>query len=156
MQTYVTDYLDGKKVPYRLKRHQRPVFTSEEAAAQRGVRLSQIVKTMLLSNKKGQTVVAILPGHKRLDAKELRKKAGVKDLQFMDRKAIEEQTSMVVGAIAPVGGPLQGLPMFVDPDVFAETLVDISSGDPSAGVELKSADLKQLLSHATVAVISKE
>lgn len=156
MQTYVTDYLDQKKVPYKLKPHQRPVFTSEDAAAERGVKLCQIIKTMLLADKKGRTVVAVLPGDRKLDAKSLRKKAGIKGLQFMDREAIEQKTGMVVGAMAPVGGPLDGLPMFVDPDVFEEDLVDISSGDPSAGVELKSADLKQLLSHASVTVISKK
>jgi len=156
MKTYVTEFLDKQKVPYKLKPHQRPVFTSEDAAAERGVRLSQIVKTMLLTNKAGQCVMAVLPGDKKLNTKQLKRVSGITDLQFMDREAIEEKAGLVVGALAPLGRALEGVPMFVDPAIFAEELVDISSGDPSAGVELKSKDLQILLSHATVTVISKD
>ena len=120
------------------------------------MKLSQIIKTMLLTNKKGDTVVAVLPGHRRLDAKRLRKKAGIKDLQFMDREAIEQKPAWWWGPWRLWAGLWMDCPCSWTPMSLRRTLVDISSGDPSAGVELKSADLKQLLSHASVTVISKE
>lgn len=155
VKTYITDYLDSRNMPYRIKLHKRPVFTSEDAARERGVRLSQIVKTMLLKDKEGCTLVAVLPGHKKLNLKKLRKISGQKSLDFMDRKAIEKQLGVVVGALAPFGPPVEGLPVFIDHLVFEEAAVDISSGDPTAGIELMRDDFRRLLKHATVAEITK-
>ncbi len=59
-KTHLTDFLDEQEIPYRVKYHNKPVFTSEDAAAERGVRLSQIVKTMLLTDG-SNVLVAVLP-----------------------------------------------------------------------------------------------
>jgi len=155
VNTVVTYYLDELNISYKIKHHAKPVFTSEDAARERGVRLSQIVKTILLSNKDGETVVAVLPGHKRLDLKKLKKLSKNKNLQFMDRESIEREIGFEVGAVAPVGNIFKGLAIFVDPSTFDEEFVDISSGDPKAGVELARDDLKELLEYATVAEITE-
>jgi Cys-tRNA(Pro)/Cys-tRNA(Cys) deacylase len=152
MKTIITEYLDELDVPYKIKHHAKPVFTSEEAAKERGVRVSQIIKTMLLMDR-DEVVVAVLPAHKKLDVKKLKKLSGHKNLQFMDRESIEKKTGLVVGAIAPVGKILERLARFVDPSVFEEEFVDISSGDPTAGLELSRSDLKQLLKDATITEI---
>lgn len=156
MKTYVTDFLDSLDIPYQLKLHERPVFTSEDAARERGVRLSQIVKTMLLVGPEDTVVVAVVPGHKKLDLKRLKKLSGHKSLQFMDKEGIEKKFGLVVGAMAPLGPIMKGFPVFVDRSVFDEEVVDISSGDPTAGLELRRDDLKRLLRHAAVAEIAKE
>ena len=155
MKTAVTDKLEALHIGYTIKHHARPVFTSEDAARERSIRLSQIVKTMLLTNRRSEIVVAVLPGDKRLDVKKLKKLTGLKDLRFMDRESVEQRLGLVVGAIAPMADFLAGLPLFVDPGVFAEAVVDISSGDPRAGLELRREDLKRLLKGATIVEITK-
>ena len=154
-KTQLTDFLDDQKIPYRVKYHSKPVFTSEDAAIERGVRLSQIVKTMLLADG-NDILVAVLPSHKRLDVKKLKKLSGHKNLQFMDKESIERRTGLIVGAVAPIGRGIEGIPVFVDPSVFHEELLDISSGDPNAGLELHRDDLRFLLSGATLIDITKE
>jgi len=153
-KTRLTDFLDDQEIPYRVKYHSKPVFTSEEAAIERGVRLSQIVKTMLLADG-NDILVAVLPSHKRLDVKKLKKLSGHKNLQFMDKESIERRTGLIVGAVAPIGSGVEGIPLFVDPSVFDEEFLDISSGDPSAGLELHRDDLRNLLKEATVVEIVK-
>ncbi len=153
MKTYVTDFLDSLNIPYTVKLHERAVFTSEDAARERGVRLSQIVKTMFLVGKEDTIVVAVVQGHKKLDLKKLKKLSGHKSLQFMDKEGIEKKMGLVVGAMAPI---VEGFPVFVDRSVFDEEVVDISSGDPKAGLELSREDLRRLLKRATVAEIAKE
>jgi Cys-tRNA(Pro)/Cys-tRNA(Cys) deacylase len=153
-KTQLTDFLDAQKVPYRVKYHSKPVFTSEEAAIERGVRLSQIVKTMLLADG-NDILVAVLPSHKRLDVKKLKKLSGHKNLQFMDKESIERRTGLIVGAVAPIGRNLEGIPLFVDSSVFNEEFLDISSGDPKAGLELHRDDLRNLLKEATFVEIVK-
>ena len=100
--------------------------------------------------------MAVLPGDKRLDLKSLKKLINVKDLRFVDREIVEQRLGLVAGAIAPIADLLEGIPIFVDPAVFYEKRVDISSGDPSAGLELKSEDLKKLLGRSTVIEITKK
>jgi prolyl-tRNA editing enzyme YbaK/EbsC (Cys-tRNA(Pro) deacylase) len=151
----VTERLESLEIQYTVKPHARAVFTSEDAAVERGVRLAQIVKTMLLVDPQGNVVVAVLPGDKKLDVKKVKKLTGLKDLRFMDNESIERRLGLVTGAIAPVGELFGGCPMFVDPAVFAEAVVDISSGDPRAGLELNREDLRRLLKEATVAQIAK-
>jgi Cys-tRNA(Pro) deacylase len=156
IDTPVTRYLDQRNIPYKIKMHKRPVFTSEEAAEERGVRLSQIVKTMFLSNKKDETVMVILPGHRRLDKKKIEKLSGYKKLEFMDKASLEKKGGLIVGAIPPVGEVFEEIPKFLDPSVFNEEWLDISSGDPQAGLELRREDLRGILAKATVAEIVKE
>ena len=155
IRTPVTNFLDELQVPYRIKSHSKPVFTSEDAAVERAVKLSQIVKTMLLSDG-DQVIVAVLPAHKRLDVKKLKKLSGHKNLQFMGKESIERKTELIVGAVAPIGRMLEGMPVFVDPSVFEEEFLDISSGDPNAGLELHRDALKELLKEAAFAEIIKE
>ncbi|MEW6266981.1 MAG: YbaK/EbsC family protein [Thermodesulfobacteriota bacterium] len=154
-RTAIMEYLDRSGVPYLVKAHQRPVFTSQDAARERGVRLSQIVKTMLLKSPEGRVLVAVLPGHRRLDLKKLKKCTGHKNLEFMDGDSIRTALGLVVGAIAPVGDLARRFPVFVDAGVFDEEHVDISSGDPTAGLELASRDLRRLLAGAAVADLAR-
>lgn len=155
IHTPVTNFLDELQVPYRIKHHSKPVFTSEDAARERGVNLSQIVKTMLLINQDGTVFVAVLPAHKKLDLKKLKRLTGNKDLQFMDKELIERKAQLTVGAVAPVGKLFMGIPLFVDPSIFDEEFLDISSGDPTAGLELHRDVLKELLKDATFVEIVK-
>lgn len=154
-KTKVTDYLHEQKIPYSSKYHSKPVFTSEEAAIERGVRLSQVVKTMLLGAG-DFVVIAGLPSHKRLDIKKLKKITGNKNLRLMNKGGIEQKTGLTVGAVSPVGSGLESLPIFVDPSVFDEEFLDISSGDPKAGLELHREDLKDLLKEGRFVNITRE
>jgi len=155
MRTEITDKLDRMGVAYTVKPHRNPVFTSEDAARERGVRLCQIVKTMVLSDGRQRVVVAVLPGDRRLDTKRLKKLVRVKNLKFMDQEALSRRFDMVIGAIAPIADAFESLSMFMDPAVLQEAFIDISSGSPSAGLELASADLQRLLPDAQVATISR-
>lgn len=157
MRTAITERLDALGINYRIRTHKKPAYTSEDAARERGVHLSQIVKTMVLKDRSGRTVVTVLPGHKKLDLKKIKKLMKCKDLRFMDKESLEKEFGLITGAIAPVRELFGGLPIFVDPAVFDEALVCISSGDPGAGVELKRDDLEKLLyGGATIVEITKE
>ena len=156
MKSKITKKIDALNIPYTIKLHTKPVYTSEDAARERGVRLSQIVKTMLLTNSHSDMVAAVIPGDKKLDSKKLKKLTGLKSLIFMNRESVEKKLGLVAGAIAPLGEIFQGIPVLVDPGVFAEPLVEISSGDPSAGLELKKEDLRRLLNNATIVEIAKK
>src|SRR5258708_35739310 len=101
MKTIVMFILDERDVPYKVKRHSRPVFTSEDAASERGVRLSQIVKTMLVVTRTHDYLVALIPGHCRLSLKRLGSIVNDKHLQFVARDKVKDLTGYQPGAVSP-------------------------------------------------------
>jgi prolyl-tRNA editing enzyme YbaK/EbsC (Cys-tRNA(Pro) deacylase) len=153
MQTSVTSVLDDLKVPYQLKEHSNPALTADLAAAERHVRLSQIVKCMV-GTTGTELVVMLIPGDRKLKSSKARKYLKAAKLDLVDPTALSEEMGLTVGAIAPV--QLIGKArMLMDPSVLDEERVDISSGDPMAGVELSSATLREILQAELIPMISQ-
>lgn len=144
LRNQITDILEKAGIQYTIKPHSMPVFTSEDAARERKVALNQIVKTMILHNRAGRVVVALLPGDRRLHIKRIDRMMGG-GFQLMAPEKIETITGFLVGAISPVGLMSRGWEMVADPGILENDLVDISSGDASAGIEVQAVDLIRLL-----------
>ena len=72
LTTRITAFLDEKGVAYRLLSHSEPVFTVEAAAQQRGVRQEEMVKSILLRDRKKRYVMACVRGVDQLDPKAVR------------------------------------------------------------------------------------
>jgi len=147
-KTKITELLDSHRVPYRLLPHTEPVFTVEAAAAQRGVIKEEMVKSILLREKSGQRyVMACVTGDTRLDPKAVRAylppAANWKRLTFATADEIRQVTGCVQGAVAPLGLPAD-VPVIFDQAIGQCQKVNISSGDPMAGLELDSQDLIRL------------
>ena len=143
MKTAVTRCLSSAGIEYRIKKHSREVYTSEDAAKERGVRIEQIVKTMIVKKSDGELIAVLLPGNKRLNTKKLAKILGCKRVQIAPKEEAEKATGYKIGAIAPIGFKRE-MRIYMDKDVLKEETVDISSGSPDAGIELKSKDLARV------------
>lgn len=148
MRTQITDLLDAQNIPYRLLPHSEPVFTVEAAAAQRGVDAQEMVKSILLREKSGlkRYVMACILGPERLDPKAVRAFLGDEEwrrLTFASAAEITAVTGFVQGAVAPLCLPEELLVIF-DEAIAACRKVNISSGDPLAGLELDPHDLIRL------------
>ncbi|KAA3663348.1 MAG: hypothetical protein DWQ04_10930 [Chloroflexi bacterium] len=155
LQTKITQLFDENGVSYRLLPHTEPVFTVETAAAQRGVVKEEMVKSILMREKGGQKryVMACVLGHTRLDHRAVRASLpeNWKRLTFSRGEEITNITGYVQGAVAPLCLP-DNVPVIFDEAIATCTNVNISSGDPMAGIELKPADLIRL-ANATLAPI---
>jgi Cys-tRNA(Pro)/Cys-tRNA(Cys) deacylase len=138
------EYLRSRGIAYTLKPHQRPALTCELAAQERGVRLSQIVKCMIGETEQQVLVAMLLPGDRKLKSSKARKWLKVKSLQLVPPEALRTEYDLIVGAISPVD-LIGRATILMDPAVLDEEVVDISSGDPLAGLELPSKDLRDLL-----------
>jgi Cys-tRNA(Pro)/Cys-tRNA(Cys) deacylase len=146
--TKITNLLDENEIPYRFLPHTEPVFTVETAAAQRGVIKEEMVKSILLREKKGRRyVMACVTGDSRLDPKAVRSHLppadGWKRLTFATAAEIQTVTGYVQGAVAPLCLP-EDVPVIFDETIAHCPKVNISSGDPMAGLELDTQDLISL------------
>lgn len=154
LSTPVIDHLDALGVDHLVRRHTRPALTAELAAAERGVRVSQIAKCMVAADPEGQLYVLLLPGDRRLKLRKARRGLGGVALRLVDREELGDRYGLIVGAISPVQLLSHGAVMVCDPTLLDEQWVDISSGDPLAGVELRSRDLVALLGATLLDIVS--
>ena len=142
VKTKITDILDAHKIPYRLLQHSKPVFTVEEAAAQRGVSKDEMVKSILLRDKDEHYVMACVLGYARVNPKAVRAYGpqAWRRLRFATAEEILAVTGCVQGAVAPLGLP-DSVSVIFDEAITQCQKVNISSGDPVAGLELNAQDL---------------
>ena len=154
IKTKIIDILDAHKISYRLLRHSEPVFTVEEAAAQRGVSKAEMVKSILLRDKDEHYVMACVLGYARVNPKAVRTYVpnGWRRLSFATAEEILSVTGCVQGAVAPLGLP-DSVPVIFDEAITQCQKVNISSGDPAAGLELSTQDLI-MAAGAQIAVIA--
>jgi len=140
--TSITATLDAHGIPYRVLHHSEPVFTMATAARQRGVVEDEMVKSILLRDAGGRYVMACVLGDARLDPKAVREHlgAGWRRLYFASADEIQAITGCVQGAVAPLGLPAN-VPAIFDVAIANRDRVNISSGDPMAGLELAATDL---------------
>ncbi len=145
LDTRVIRLLKAQGVSYRLLPHDEPVYTVEAAARQRGVKQEEMVKSILLRDKDRHYVLACVTGEARLDTKAVRNYLpdGWKRLTFATAREIGEITGFEMGAVAPLGLATE-IPVIFDEAISQLAQVNISSGDPLAGVELDPADLIRL------------
>jgi len=153
--THITALLDAYGVSYRVLPHGEPVFTVAAAARQRGVVREEMVKSLLLRDKDRRYVMACVTGDARLNTRALRAQLPPEwgRLCFARAEEIEAVTGCVMGAVSPLGLP-DGVPVIFDRAIARCARVNISSGDPLAGLELDPADLIQL-ARARLADIAK-
>jgi Ala-tRNA(Pro) deacylase len=129
--------LTAAGVPFTVSRH-APVYTSEEAAAIRGVALSTGAKALVV--KVGEEfVLLIVPADRKLESKKARTSLGVKSLRFANREEVEQLTGLQPGSIPPFGS-LFGLPTRCDPALGLNESINFNAGDHGISISLRYED----------------
>lgn len=155
VDTKIMQYLDLHGIPYRILPHAEPVFTVEKAAARRGVVLEEMVKSILLRERRNyRYIMACVTGIAWLDPQAVREQllGEWKRLSFATAEEIISITGCIKGAVAPLCLP-EYVPIVFDGAISRCVKVNISSGDPMAGLELDASELIKI-SGATLAPIA--
>ncbi len=129
--------------------------TAEDAARLLGVRVSDIVKTMVLTDGV-RTVAAIVPGDMRLDRKKVARAIGLATLRFASGAEVLEHTGYPPGGVAPFAFA-SALTVVVDASL-AETPgreIVAGGGRPELLIRVAVADLVRH-NRAVVAQIGQE
>ena len=144
MKTAVTDLLDAHGIAYRELPHDSEVLAVEAAAQQRGVNPDEMIKSILLRDKKKRYVMACVLGFDKLNTQALRDYAEVSRLSFASPAEIEAITGFPVGAVAPIAHRT-AVPVVCDVSIQSCDTVNISSGHRLMGLELAASDLISLV-----------
>ena len=133
----VENLLKERGVDFGVLRHQ-PVFTSEEAAAVRGVALASGAKA-LICKVDDRFVMFVIPADQKLDSKRVRQAMGAHGLRFASREELSELTGLPPGAVPPFGS-LFGLPTYCDTRLAENERINFNAGDNSISVSLRYQD----------------
>ncbi len=129
--------LQAGGVAFTVLRH-AAVYTSEEAAAVRGVPLASGAKALVL--KAGDAfVMAVVAADRKLDSKKARAALASKSIRFASREEVERITGLRPGSIPPFGS-LFGLPTCCDPALGDSATINFNAGDHAISVQMTYAD----------------
>jgi len=154
IQTHAIRTLDELGIPYQVMMHAHKAKNVEEAAAERGVPICQIVKTLLARRPDRRHIIALVRGDQQLSLKKLARLVGVKVVEMAPPEDVPRITGYQIGAVAPLGLRRGDLPIYVDQHIVTEQRVSVSAGRHDAGLDLDSADLIRAV-HGQVADITE-
>ena len=142
--TPVTLALDATGIPYTLHLHDHPIRSLEQAAAERGLRPEQIVRTLVFRLEGDAYVLVLAPGPGQVSWPRLRKHLGVSRLTTATPEEVERVTGYLPGAVSPLGIGRK-LRILADQRLGLEKEVSIGAGIRNAGVVLRTEDLIRLV-----------
>lgn len=125
--TPVMRFLDEKGIPYRFFRHPGEVHTLEQAAAERGQRLDQIVRSIVFRLSHGGFVMVLMAGEKQVSWQALRHHLGTSRISMATKAEVLEVTGYPLGAVSPFG-TRQALRILVDQGILHENEISVGSG----------------------------
>jgi Cys-tRNA(Pro) deacylase len=141
IRTHAIRTLDEMGIPYRVLSQAHRARNVEEAAAERGVPVRRVAKTLLVRRPDKRYVIAVVRGDQRLSLKKLARLIEVKTLEMAPQADVPRIMGYQVGAVAPLGLRRAGVPIYVDHHILKESRVSISAGRHDTGLELATEDL---------------
>jgi len=140
IQPPVSTALAALGIPHEVFVHPGPLHSLEQAAAERGQRPGQVVRSILFRVSKGTYLMVLMAGPGQVDWKTLRQFVGTNRLTMASPEEVLEVTGYPLGAVAPFGLP-RPLKILVDRSVLSEEIVSMGSGMRGVAIVLKSIDL---------------
>ena len=139
--TKIKELLIKNNFKFKLFVH-KAVFTSIEAANERGLDLKQGVKALIFKGEK--FIMALCPADRKVDTKKLSKLIDVKNLKLADPKEVFKITNCKIGSVHPFGF-LHDLNTYMDEGVLENDIVDFNIGLHEESVSMRSSNLVKVI-----------
>jgi prolyl-tRNA editing enzyme YbaK/EbsC (Cys-tRNA(Pro) deacylase) len=130
---------------------ERTARSAAEAADALGIRVAQIVKSLVFRGREtGRPVLVLAGGANRVDPNKISRLLS-EPVEMADAAYVREKTGFAIGAVPPVGHA-ERPEAFVDEDLLLEDEVWASAGHTHVVFGLESAELVRLTGARVVAV----
>ena len=130
---------------------ERTARSAAEAADALGIRVAQIVKSLVFRGREtGRPVLVLAGGANRVDPNKISRLLS-EPVEMADAAYVREKTGFAIGAVPPVGHA-ERPEAFVDEDLLLEGEVWASAGHTHAVFGLEPAELVRLTGARAVAV----
>lgn len=145
----VSAALSALRIPHRTFVHSDSVRSLEQAAAERGQRPAQVVRSIVFRLGAERFAMVLVAGPDQIGWKTLRQRTGQSRLSMASEAEVLAVTGYRLGAVAPFGLP-SPVQIYIDTSVLAESEISIGSGRRGTAIVLTSADLARALPDAVV------
>lgn len=151
----VTRLLDAHNVPYTAHELPPEKIGALEAAEYLQVPADLVYKTIVVVREKaGKPILAVVPGPQVVDLKALAKLTGEKKLRLPTEREAESLTGLQAGGISPLALMNKGFQVVIDQSAQAHEQVFISGGQRGLNLQLPVQSLADL-TNARFAPIAK-
>ncbi len=155
----VSELLDRLNIAYQwveipLDPDRKPIRTLEELIEGKGMRLAQIVRSLLFRTGSGNFVLLAVPATVRADWGKLRKALGERRLAMAEAEEVLEATGYPIGAVPPLALP-ETVRQLVDEGIFEHDRVVVGSGVLGYAIELSGDDLRRALENVETGLFTK-
>lgn len=134
--TPVTKALDELGIPYELHLHERPVRSLEQAAEERGLAPTQIIRSLLFRLEGDTYVLVLMAGPGKASWPKLRRHLNVARMTTATAEEVRRVTGYEPGAVSPFGLP-RSIRLLADRGVLAHETISLGAGIRNAGVILQ-------------------
>jgi Cys-tRNA(Pro) deacylase len=141
--------LEKLNILHQVFRHEKPVMSFEQAAAERSQRPEQIVRSILFQIRPSEFVMVLVAGREQVDWRKFRQLVGRSRVRMATEEEVLEVTGYRVGTVSPFGlkNPVKVL---IDESVLREEEISLGSGVRQMAILMKSVDLRQALGGAEI------
>ena len=141
--------LEKLNIPHQVFRHEKPLTSFEQAAAERNQRPEQIVRSILFQVRPGEFVMVLVAGQQQVDWRKFRQLVGRSRVRMATEEEVLEVTGYRVGTVSPFGLK-NSVKILIDESVLREEELSLGSGARQMAILMKSADLRRVLSEAEI------
>ena len=133
---------------YELYEHE-PVYTCEQAAKVRGIRIEEGIKCLLLKCSTG-FVLVLTRGDKRLDLKKIASLENSKNVRLANDKEIEKIAECPKGCVHP----FCNVKTYVDKILLENKTIDFNPGCHDKSIRMNVSDMIKLIKNPIIQGIS--
>jgi prolyl-tRNA editing enzyme YbaK/EbsC (Cys-tRNA(Pro) deacylase) len=138
--TPVSQELAALGIDHRVWKHPGALTSLEQAAAERGQRPEQVVRSIVFRTASGEFVMVLVAGPAQIAWPALRAHLGQSRLTTATEEELLAVTGFTRGAVAPFGLPTP-VRVLVDRAVLEQDVISMGSGIQGTTVVLRSVDL---------------
>ncbi len=120
-----------------------------------GVPEHQVVKTLVMETDKGDPLIVLMHGDRKVSTKELARIAGVKRIFPCRPEAAQRHSGYLIGGTSPFG-TRKPMPIYLERSVLALERIYINGGRRGYLLGMASAELQRALSPILVDVALEE
>lgn len=148
--------LQKLSAPHRVFEHKNSIKSIEQAAAERGQKVSQLVRSILFRVGKDEFMLVMVAGPGQLSWQALRAHLGQSRMTMATKDEVLRVTGYPIGTVAPIGLP-QPLRLLADKNVFIHDEISFGSGKRNTAIIMKTDDFKKVLGEVEIGeFLSKE
>ena len=118
-------------------------------------RLHEVVKTLVMETERGDPLIVLMHGDRKVSTKELARVAGVKRIFPSKPEAAQRHSGYLVGGTSPFG-TRKPMPVYLERSVLELPRIYINGGRRGYLLEMASSELTRVLSPVLVEVALEE